>query len=168
MLDIQERLAHLRERMPAMRLYALVDGVQYQAQFCVSFVGVAGSAYSLFNGTDDAALSNAGPWLLDAESAPAPLLRELGRLERVAPAVTWLISPLTPEGLGQLLQLRLDVQLPDGRKALLRFWDPRVLLNLIELLSADQREEFFVHIHEWHLLQDGRRVWMGRHDADLQ
>ena len=43
--------------------------------------------------------------------------------------------------LGQLLQLRLDVNLPDGRSALLRFWDPRVLVNLARTLDGAQREE---------------------------
>jgi hypothetical protein len=56
--------------------------------------------------------------------------------------------------------------LPDGRSALLRFWDPRVLVNLARTLDGAQREEFFGHIHEWHLLDAGRRMWIGRQHAE--
>lgn len=63
-------------------------------------------------------------------------------LEHAAPAVTWLIAPQTIAGLAQLLQLNLDTALPDGRTALLRFWDPRVLISLAELLEPGQREFF--------------------------
>jgi len=119
----------------------------------------------LFAGTPDAALAHAGPWLVEAACADEALLAELATLEHEAPALVWLIAPQDQEGLAQLLQLRLDVRLPDGRSALLRFWDPRVLVNLARTLDAAQREEFFGLIHEWHLLHEGRRMWIGRHHA---
>ncbi len=60
------------------------------------------------------------------------------------------------------MQLRLNTRLPDGRTALLRFWDPRVLVSLAQLLDEVQRVEFFAHIEEWHLLDNGKRAWIGR------
>jgi hypothetical protein len=122
--------------------------------------------FPLFADTPDAALCHAGPWLVDAARVEAPFVDELTTLEREVPSLTWLISSQDLDGLAQLLQLRLDVRLPDGRSALLRFWDPRVLANLAQTLDGVQREEFFGHIHEWHLLHEGRRVWIGRQHAD--
>ncbi|WP_433692097.1 DUF4123 domain-containing protein [Herbaspirillum seropedicae] len=165
MLDVQSRLEELRDTMPALRLYALVDGVQYQAQLCKRLHPSSG-LFPLFAQTRDAALSHAGPWLVDTAIADEATMAELSTLERNAPSLTWLIAPQDLEGLGQLLQLRLDVILPDGRSALLRFWDPRVLVNLARTLDASQREELFGHIHEWHLLHEGRRVWIGRQHAE--
>jgi len=165
MLDVQSRLEELRDTMPALRLYALVDGVQYQAQLCKRLHPSSG-LFPLFAQTRDAALSHAGPWLVDMAIADEATMAELSTLERNAPSLTWLIAPQDLEGLGQLLQLRLDVILPDGRSALLRFWDPRVLVNLARTLDASQREELFGHIHEWHLLHEGRRVWIGRQHAE--
>lgn len=165
MLDVQSRLEQLHHSIPALRLYALVDGVQYQAQLCKRFHPGSG-LFPLFARTPDAALAHAGPWLVDTSMADEATIAELTTLERDAPSLTWLIAPQDLEGLGQLLQLRMDVNLPDGRRALLRFWDPRVLVNLARTLDAPQREEFFGHIHEWHLLHEGRRVWIGRHHAD--
>jgi hypothetical protein len=37
MLDVQSRWEQLHSTMPALRLYALVDGVQYQTQLCKRF-----------------------------------------------------------------------------------------------------------------------------------
>jgi hypothetical protein len=164
-LDVQSRWEQRRGTLPALRLYALVDGVQYQTQLCKRFQPGRG-LFPLFAGTQDAALAHAGPWLVDAALAGEAMVAELAALEREAPSLIWLIAPQDLEGLGQLLQLRLDVSLPDGRSALLRFWDPRVLVNLARTLDGAQREEFFGHIHEWHLLDAGRRMWIGRQHAE--
>ena len=165
--DVQQRHMLLARTHRALRLYALVDGVQYTRYFETPLTPLAGRR-ALFHGTDDAALAHAGPWLIDAEHAGSEQLAGLVELERAAPAVTWLIAPQDLEGLAQLLSLRLDMRLPDGRSALVRFWDPRVLANLAELLDGNQREEFFAHIHEWHMLHNGQRAWIGRNHADAQ
>lgn len=164
--DVVARLAHLQQSMDALRLYALVDGVQYRARFgepCVARTGVL----SLFAGTQDSALAHAGPWLVDVAQVDPAFVEAVATLEQTVPAVSWLIAWQTLEGLGQLLQLNIDTRLPDGRTALLRFWDPRVLFSLAELLDPQQREVFFGHIHEWHLLHEGKRTWIGRHHAHV-
>lgn len=162
--DVVTRLALLQQSTGALRLYALVDGAQYRAQ-CGEPCTARKGFHSLFAGTPDAALAHAGPWLIDAEHVGATLVDALAAMEQAVPAVSWLIAAQTLEGLAQLLQLNLDTELPDGRTALLRFWDPRVLVNLAEVLEPAQRETFFTHIHEWHLLHKGQRVWIGRQHA---
>ncbi len=160
-IDVNERLAELRQNCAALRLYALVDGLQYQDRRGLRLAAQNGYR-PLFAGTPDEPLSHAGPWLVDAETAGKEHIDDLARLEFEAPAVTWLIAPQTLEGLAQLMQLRLNTRLPDGRTALLRFWDPRVLVSLAQLLDEVQRVEFFAHIEEWHLLDNGKRAWIGR------
>jgi Domain of unknown function (DUF4123) len=165
--DVGARLTQLREATPALRLYALVDGAQYQTHRGES-LQARGGLYALFAGTPDAALAHAGPWLVDVEQVEEAFAADLISLEKQAPAVTWLMAVQDLEGLGQLLQLSIDMQLPDGRVALLRFWDPRVLVSLAELLGPEQSAAFFAHIHEWHLLHNQNRVWIGRQDAHAQ
>jgi len=162
--DVVSRFAQLHQSMGTLRLYALVDGIPYCALFGEPRIEQLGFR-SLFAGTRDAALAHAGPWLVDAEQVGPTVVDALATLEQTAPAVSWLIASQTLEGLAQLLQLNLDTELPDGRTALLRFWDPRVLVNLAEVLEPAQRETFFAHIHEWHLLNKGQRVWIGREHA---
>lgn len=165
MIDVMERLSHLQQTIDTLRLYALVDGVQYRQQRGEPLTRRAG-IYSLFEGTPDAQLAHAGPWLIDVEQAGAQLASDLAVIEQEAPAVSWIIAPQTLNGLAQLLQLKLDAKMPDGRTALLRFWDPRVLVSLAQILSNEQRQEFFGHIHEWHLLYNGKRAWIGTPNAD--
>lgn len=164
-LDVAARWEQLRETMPELRLYALVDGAGYQTRHHKR-LQAAGGLFPLFSGTPDAALSHAGPWLVDAVNVEESFVDELATLERDVPCMSWLISPQDLDGLAQLLQLKLDVRLPDGRSALLRFWDPRVLADLAQTLDEGQRKDFFSYIHEWHLLHEGRRVWIGRQYAD--
>ncbi|MBG6078891.1 DUF4123 domain-containing protein [Rubrivivax gelatinosus] len=165
MSDVRVRWQSLHETWPALRLYALVDGVQYQSHFCKRLRPGPG-LFALFDGTPDAALAHAGPWLVETGLVADGMVRVLLRLEHDGPALSWLIAAQDLEGLGQLLQLRLDLGLPDGRRALLRFWDPRVLVDLAQTLDARQHGELFGHVHEWHLLHEGRRVVIGRHRAE--
>ena len=164
-LDVADRLAHLRMRNPALRLFGLVDGLQYETHRGERLDDRHGFA-SLFHGTPDSPLAHAGPWLFDVEAAGDGVTADMARLERELPSVTWLVSELDLHGLMQLLQLQLDARLPDGRVALVRFWDPRVLAELVNVLTPEQRETFFAHIHEWHLLRNGERVHIGRAHAD--
>ncbi|MFT0735635.1 DUF4123 domain-containing protein [Ralstonia wenshanensis] len=161
-----DRLAQLRAYSPTLCLYGLVDGLQYETHRGERLEDRQGFV-SLFHGTPDGALAHAGPWLVDVNEAGEGVTADLARLEREAPAVTWLISEADVHGLAQLLQLQLDARLPDGRIALVRFWDPRVLAQLVNVLSPKQRETFFAHIHEWHLLRNGERVHIGRAHADV-
>ncbi|MES2740153.1 MAG: DUF4123 domain-containing protein [Pseudomonadota bacterium] len=166
--DVQRRHALLQESRRDLRLYALVDGVQYTQQVGANLTPLGGQRRALFDGTPDAPLAHAGPWLIDVQQAAAESVDELVALEQTAPAVTWLIAPLALERLAQLLTARLETRLPDGRTALIRFWDARVLANLAQVLDEPQREAFFADIHEWHLMHRGQRTWIGRHHANAQ
>lgn len=165
MIEVYERFRELRQQTDSLRLYALLDGAQYADRRGVR-MDEQGGRYSLFQGTPDAPLAHAGPWLIDVASTDEDLVQDLGLLEQEVAAVTWIIAPQNLSGLAQLLQLNLDMRLPDGRVALVRFWDPRVLVTLAEVLTPQQRYDFFGRIYEWHLLHQGRRVWIGRRHAD--
>ena len=106
MIDVIERLANLREQTDALRLYALVDGAQYETHRGIQLTRQE-AIYSLFVGTPDAPLAHAGPWLVDAALAGEAFVQDLANLEQEVSAVSWLIAPQNPEGLAQLLQLNL-------------------------------------------------------------
>jgi hypothetical protein len=158
--DIVERFLALQQADALVRLYALVDGFQYEQHTGERLHYQRNINRPIFMGTEDEPLAHAGPWLIDTSRAPDQL-QLLNELEQALPSVSWLISPIDLEGLSQLLQLKLDAQLPDGRKVLLRFYDPRVLYNLWQTMNDEQRAEFVHLIDEWHFLHDGRRVHIG-------
>lgn len=162
--DVFDRLDGLRDKFPGLILYCLVDGAQYLQRIGKQFTPSNG-AVALFQGTPDAALAFAGPWLIEVGAVEATRVDELVEFERTSHGISWLITYQNLEGLSQLLRLFLDVELPDGRRALVRFWDTRVLANLAQVLDPIQRRELFGHVFEWHLLLDReRRVRLGRSD----
>jgi hypothetical protein len=165
MHDMSARIAQLQSTSSELNLFALVDGIQYEAKYG-HFLQSSRTLVPLFAETQDAALSHAGPWVVNANDVSSLLFSEITELEAEVPSLVWVITNQEINGLAQLLRLRLDVQLPDGRLALLRFWDPRVLINLTQTLNKRQLEEFFGYTSEWHLLHQGQRLRIGRHHAD--
>jgi len=163
-MDVQHRYEQLLAARPELRLYALVDGLQYRQHTGHDVPTDAQLNRALFDGTEDAALAHAGPWLFDVSHRP-DLIGTFAALETALPSVSWLICALDLQGLAQLLQLKLHARLANGKSALLRFYDPRVLGNLFTVMTAQQKAEFFFLIDEWHFLRGGQRVWTGRQHA---
>lgn len=167
-MDVQHRYEQLSTAYPELRLYSLVDGLQYRQHtghdVQPQFESHGQINRSLFEGTEDAPLAHAGPWLFDVTHRP-DLIEPLATLESALPGVSWLVCALDLQGLTQLLQLKLHVRLAPGKTALLRFYDPRVLGNLFVVMTAQQKAEFFSLIDEWHFMHGGQRVWAGRSHA---
>ena len=161
MQDVRARFLAQRERQPSLRLYALVDGLQYKQLREVALAPGEG-VYALFTGTRDAALAAYGPWLLDVDQVGEAKTNDIAELEHAAPSVVWLMAIQDLDGLGQLLQLHLEMRLPNGQEALLRYWDPRVLISLAKTLEPEQREHLLGDVHEWLFLHEGQRVYIGR------
>lgn len=162
-MNVVEHYESLHQDHPHLRLFALVDGLGYERLAGEPFEAGPGR-YALFEGTPDAPLAAAGPWLVDVEQEGA-IRDHLLATQASEPYVSWLLAELPPHGLVQLLQLKLDARLPDGTMALVRFYDPRVLKSLALTLTPAQREDFFAHIHEWHFMCDGQALRIGRADA---
>lgn len=162
-MNVVERHESLRQRQPHLRLFALVDGLGYQ-RLAGEPIEAGPGRFALFEGTPDAPLAAAGPWLVDIEQDDV-IRDHLLATQADEPYVSWLLAELPPRGLAQLLQLKLDARLPDSTVALLRFYDPRVLKSLAVTLTPAQREDFFGHIQEWHFMCDGQALRIGRADA---
>lgn len=163
-MDVIARYESLRAQRPELKLYVLVDGLAYEAHTGGRLYDQPGISRALFEGTPDQALAYAGPWLF-AAAAVEDQWQALFAFEAQAPAVSWLIAPMDLEGLAQLLQLRMDLRLPEGKTALLRLSDPRVIDKLLPVFTPAQRLDFFGLIDEWHFMRNGQRVWTARTDA---
>ena len=141
------------------RLFALLDLAPHEGLLPNLTRIEAGLQWkSLFDGTPEEALLEAAPILvempLDFESRP--LVRELVKAERAAPSVSWLRTGLSFRDLFIHLQPFLDADLPDGRKALFRFYDPRTLFSIRSGLGADKfGRSLFEPISAWWLWRTG-------------
>jgi len=135
-----------------LRLYALIDALLYAATAASGddeSVERPASAIALFDGTPDASLADAGPWLIDVEQATGDVRQSLFAMGAGAQGVSWLVSAYPFASLADELRARLDARMPDGRTALLRFYDARLMSEIADLLSFTQRIEFFVPTLDW-------------------
>jgi len=130
-------------------LYALVDGLLFEDAAGGSPPQRSQAAIALFDGTPDASLADAGPWLLEYERASGTTRRALSAMASSSTGVSWLISAYPIESLADEMRGRLDVRLPDGRTALLRFYDARIMADIASLMELTQRMQFFVPIFNW-------------------
>ncbi|MCM2552720.1 DUF4123 domain-containing protein [Burkholderia glumae] len=143
------------------RLYALVDGLLYADQAGVPQRSQASVA--LFDQTPDASLADAGPWLFDYELASGATRAGLASLAAGAGGVSWLISAYRVDALADELRRRLDARLPDGRTALLRFYDARIMPDIAATMELSQRMQFFVVVFDWLVERDGRLTGVHPH-----
>ncbi|KWC46625.1 DUF4123 domain-containing protein [Burkholderia ubonensis] len=137
-------------------LYALVDGLLYADAADASPLQRSQSAVALFDGTPDASLADAGPWLIDYERAAGAIRQTLSIMASDSTGVSWLISAYPIESLADELRNRLDVRLPDGRTALLRFYDARIMADMASLMEFTQRMQFFVATFDWLVEVNGK------------
>ncbi|OJB37514.1 hypothetical protein BGV57_23285 [Burkholderia ubonensis] len=137
-------------------LYALVDGLLYADAADASPLQRSQSAVALFDGTPDASLADAGPWLIDYERAAGAIRQTLSIMASGSTGVSWLISAYPIESLADELRNRLDVRLPDGRTALLRFYDARIMAGMASLMEFTQRMQFFVATFDWLVEVNGK------------
>ncbi|MFY4696766.1 DUF4123 domain-containing protein [Burkholderia glumae] len=140
-----------RQQQLTMRthLYALVDGLLLADAIGGSALQRSQAAVALFDGTPDASLAEAGPWLLAWEQTSSSLRHTLSAMAAGPAGVSWLISAYPIESLADELRHRLDVRLPDGRIALFRFYDARIAADMTSLMSLSQRLQFFVPTFDW-------------------
>lgn len=152
---IQEFFAHRQQQLAAtVRLFALVDGLLYGERAYP--LQRSRAAIALFDGTPDASLADAGPWLIDCDRVDASTRNALAAQAAGSTGVSWLISAYPLDALATELRPRLDAKMPDGRTALLRYYDARIMHDIALLMTSTQRMQFFVVTFDWLVEIDGR------------
>jgi Domain of unknown function (DUF4123) len=162
-MDVKEHFENLKQAREHLNLYALVDGLGYEAH-TGERIEASYTHRSLFEGTPDAPLAHAGAWVVDIAKA-ADKVSLLSGLENAQPAVTWLITGMDIDGVTQFLQLQQDMEMADGHIALLRLADPRVMVKMNQVMTIEQKRAFYGQIEEWHVLDNGQRRQLGAMNA---
>jgi len=157
--------ALLREKCESLNLYALVDGIQYDRFFEEPLKEHEGIC-SLFSLPEDKVLAYAGPWLLDMSKLSRDHLVKIIQLEEKYPAVSWIISEQPFMTLARHLESGLMVSLPSKEKGLFRFYDPRVLKTLPEILSPEQFMQLMKYFLRW-LFLDGGQIIRYQKDTEI-
>lgn len=138
-------------------LFALVDGLQYERYFGEELSAQQYVSTPLFDTWPDSRIAFAGPWIIQMSGA-MDISEKLCNLEAVLPSVSWIVSSSTLAELATHFRKNMNIGLPDGRAALLRFQDPRVQVRLGAMLDSLQHRELTGSMQEWLSMVDGK-VW---------
>jgi hypothetical protein len=106
----------------------------------------------LFGQDADACYDGATPFVVcidNALASPSGMLAELADAACYACALSIIDTPLDLRGIARALTARTDVLLPDGDVMLLRFFDTRIFMALIDVLDDEQRDQFLSCATEW-------------------
>lgn len=107
-------------------------------------------ARSLFQATPEEGFAHIAPHLIRWSDLSAAERNQVIDLDQEVAAFAWLWMP--PEESASLyrhLKSQLDMRLPDGDLALLRYYDPRVWLKLMNLLDDEQKKELIGPVLYW-------------------
>ncbi|MHB0844613.1 DUF4123 domain-containing protein [Stutzerimonas nitrititolerans] len=146
--SIDEALRLGRTHSPDLQAYALIDGARYRT-LGDRLEREAGLRWQwLLAGTELNDLRQAGPALVRMDQANA--FRDwLITRDRKTPLVSWLLSDIDFEALARHLGDQLFVRMPDGRRALFRYYNPLVRRALENMLSGEQRAQLMAPIPYW-------------------
>ncbi|UII65677.1 DUF4123 domain-containing protein [Xanthomonas translucens] len=141
------------DRMATLHYHAAKDGLQHR---------------SLFDRQPEAEHAAAAPWLLALpHGAVRPTLDPwLAQLGQSNTGLTRLASEVPFDALFDHLEAQLDIALPDGTLALMRFFDPRAWLRYAGVLTVDQQLQLLGPALEWQITLQGQEWTLAR--ADLQ
>lgn len=134
----------LRVAADGERLFATVDLAALQSQAAPTLKWFRRFNPICLFGDLRAEAELASPWLVEvATGGENEVLEKTVWLAHRHSAVTWISSPLAAPELALQLRRRTEARLPDGDLVLLRFFDPRVLEALSQVLQDDEHRTFF-------------------------
>lgn len=156
-VQVDEYLCARQQQMVyPLRLYGLVDSLLYAEGAAGVPLSRSSSCIALFDGTTDETLAHAGPWLMDCTADHGGYMPALKQLGDSALGCIWIISSYAPEDLAAALRARLDVRMPNGTTALLRYYDARITGDITALLDPAQRTAFFAPVQDWLVQRNGQ------------
>lgn len=154
---MHQEIRKRRTKNPLLQHYALVDGARYVTlanRF--SKPGDSVQWQWLLEGSELDGIKHAGPALVafkEGDARNIELLEWLIDRDEASPLVSWLWSPQPFGPLAKHLRDNLFTRLPDGRRALFRYYNPTVRRALETVLSEEQRANLMRPIAYWQIWQ---------------
>lgn len=118
---------------------------------------------SLFQATPEEGFAHIAPHLIRWDDLYPPEQDEAICLDQNVPVFSWLwVEEKDSAALYRHLKSQLDMRLPDGGLALLRYYDPRVWLKLMKLLNDGQKEHLLGPVRYWSVRAGAGRSTFGQ------
>ncbi|AMC35304.1 DUF4123 domain-containing protein [Janthinobacterium sp. B9-8] len=143
------------EAVPATgNLFLLIDAAaQTSGLHRLRFILPAGERCSLFEDTPEQNLHDLAPWLIhiDPSYLQSDAFLQLLKIEYETASLSWIWTPLNLKELQKTIQPFMQAQLKSGQEALVRIYDPPVLLRLIKTFTPEQEKKLMGQIQAWWL-----------------
>ncbi|MBA0286433.1 DUF4123 domain-containing protein [Stenotrophomonas maltophilia] len=125
---------------------------------------------SLFAGHPEGNLLHASPYLLELPrgAIEQPMHHWLRQLGHQPAGTTCLFSDVPFEEVFLHLHAQLDIALPDGSLALMRYYDPRAWLRYRDVLTMQQLRQLFGPINLWQITVGGQTWGLTRSELEQQ
>ena len=141
------------EKNTSLKLYAIIDCAHFDKDFYQSLIqNPMLTAESLFMRTLDEESAEAGPLLIKLNpEQDKDIIEKLQDIEQKKPAIVWLWSDKSFLKLADnILKPLLYGELEDGQKILIRYYDPRCIKGILEVLKENEGSaKKLAHIKAW-------------------
>ncbi|MFI8035523.1 DUF4123 domain-containing protein [Acinetobacter sp. ABJ_C3_5] len=141
-LENQKFEAYILNNYKNQRLFCLVDGAQIDHQQVQNIHFTFGSCIYLFKGTFEEDAYQYGPILFDLSLLGQNQLENLLHLMKEKDSMIFIESHLEIKQLKRKLLEKLYIEFEDGGVGILRYYDPRVLKRLSQIITPEQKAQF--------------------------
>lgn len=132
--------------------YCLIDGAQIDREQITPIEDTFGSCHYLFKDTFEEEAYQYGGILIDLNLITSDQLNNIITLMKQSNAMIFFKSSLSIKPLKNTLLEKLYLELEDDGIGILRFYDPRVLNRLNQILSLEQKKDFMDGIDAYYFM----------------
>jgi hypothetical protein len=130
------------------RLMGLIDGATDPSIY--ELVMESGTPFlSVYEGLPEAALGQAGLFLIEIEDPDAEWVVRVDQLDLQTPCLSLIWSRVSPDDLAVHLRAFLIVDIPGGKTALMRYFDPRATGAVFQVWPDSLMGTFISPIERW-------------------
>ncbi|WP_423368193.1 DUF4123 domain-containing protein [Burkholderia sp. LMG 32019] len=140
------------------KLYGLVDGAQYPEALAAWVLEFSPEVRSLFEGLPEEEAGNAAPILFEIDDAHSEWVRHIDQMDLYRPCFAVMRSALGIDELKIHIQRFLFADIGEGMQVLLRWFDPRSLPSIVDVVGKAVSVELTRPITTW-MYRGGNSEW---------
>lgn len=150
--EIKELESYISKNHKSNGMFCLIDGAQIDHELGLNIELTYGACDYLFKGTFEEEAYLYGPILVDLNYVDDQQLKKLFKLMKDKDSLVFFQSFLEPKQLRNSLLEKLYIEFEDGEIGILRFYDPRILNRLNQILTLEQKQKFMTEINSYYFV----------------
>lgn len=148
--EIKELESYISKNHKSNGMFCLIDGAQIDYESGLNIEQAYGVCDYLFKGTFEEEAYLYGPILVNLSYVNDQQLENLFKLMKDKDSLVFFQSFLEPKPLRNSLLEKLYIEFEDGEIGILRFYDPRILIRLSNIINSEQTEQFMDGINTFY------------------